>query len=119
MRRSRGHGVPRVGVAVKQLHRDLGAGHESVVDRGFHDHPAHGDDAVGDDLGEGDHRSEEHTSELQSPMYLVCRLLLEKKKQKIDKQQLQRRHQLTPSEETMLIVCGMREMTNIRLRVSV
>src|SRR5437879_11330839 len=25
------------------------------------------------------HRSEEHTSELQSPMYLVCRLLLEKK----------------------------------------
>src|SRR5437879_7511069 len=27
-----------------------------------------------------DARSEEHTSELQSPMYLVCRLLLEKKK---------------------------------------
>src|SRR5437762_10199687 len=30
-----------------------------------------------------DARSEEHTSELQSPMYLVCRLLLEKKKQNI------------------------------------
>src|SRR5437764_8896770 len=29
-----------------------------------------------------DDRSEEHTSELQSPMYLVCRLLLEKKKNK-------------------------------------
>src|SRR5437762_11492191 len=28
-------------------------------------------------------RSEEHTSELQSPMYLVCRLLLEKKKHNI------------------------------------
>src|SRR5437763_17187309 len=28
----------------------------------------------------GQARSEEHTSELQSPMYLVCRLLLEKKK---------------------------------------
>src|SRR5437763_3534379 len=28
----------------------------------------------------GGNRSEEHTSELQSPMYLVCRLLLEKKK---------------------------------------
>src|SRR5437762_5549185 len=28
----------------------------------------------------GGARSEEHTSELQSPMYLVCRLLLEKKK---------------------------------------
>src|SRR5437879_9518906 len=27
-------------------------------------------------------RSEEHTSELQSPMYLVCRLLLEKKKKR-------------------------------------
>src|SRR6266487_5264269 len=26
-------------------------------------------------------RSEEHTSELQSPVHLVCRLLLEKKKQ--------------------------------------
>src|SRR5437879_7936669 len=30
-------------------------------------------------------RSEEHTSELQSPMYLVCRLLLEKKKQQHEK----------------------------------
>src|SRR3712207_8687711 len=28
----------------------------------------------------GDRRSEEHTSELQSRQYLVCRLLLEKKK---------------------------------------
>src|SRR5579863_10768899 len=27
-------------------------------------------------------RSEEHTSELQSPVHLVCRLLLEKKKQR-------------------------------------
>src|SRR2546426_3519531 len=30
-------------------------------------------------------RSEEHTSELQSPCNLVCRLLLEKKKKKIRK----------------------------------
>src|SRR3989454_4754562 len=29
-------------------------------------------------------RSEEHTSELQSPCNLVCRLLLEKKKKRID-----------------------------------
>src|SRR6266487_5811602 len=28
----------------------------------------------------GSRRSEEHTSELQSPVHLVCRLLLEKKK---------------------------------------
>src|SRR3712207_8115215 len=31
-------------------------------------------------LGAGDARSEEHTSELQSRQYLVCRLLLEKQK---------------------------------------
>src|SRR2546426_1644627 len=31
----------------------------------------------------GELRSEEHTSELQSPCNLVCRLLLEKKKKKI------------------------------------
>src|SRR5438876_3755608 len=30
-------------------------------------------------------RSEEHTSELQSPVHLVCRLLLEKKKKKTNK----------------------------------
>src|SRR5207244_5177630 len=33
------------------------------------------------DLQHPDVRSEEHTSELQSPDHLVCRLLLEKKKQ--------------------------------------
>src|SRR5256885_9650086 len=32
----------------------------------------------------GSRRSEEHTSELQSPCNLVCRLLLEKKKYNID-----------------------------------
>src|SRR3712207_6955738 len=34
----------------------------------------------GDDRDRGTSRSEEHTSELQSRQYLVCRLLLEKKK---------------------------------------
>src|SRR5438876_3414736 len=34
-----------------------------------------------DQDAEDDERSEEHTSELQSPVHLVCRLLLEKKKQ--------------------------------------
>src|SRR2546422_4815174 len=33
-------------------------------------------------MGEGMVRSEEHTSELQSRLHLVCRLLLEKKKKK-------------------------------------
>src|SRR2546422_10676947 len=32
------------------------------------------------DVARVDHRSEEHTSELQSRLHLVCRLLLEKKK---------------------------------------
>src|SRR2546425_6128390 len=39
-----------------------------------------------------DGRSEEHTSELQSLAYLVCRLLLEKKKKK------QRTHEMTHHE---------------------
>src|SRR5690348_18347689 len=32
----------------------------------------------------GERRSEEHTSELQSPVHLVCRLLLEKKKKRMN-----------------------------------
>src|SRR2546429_1448707 len=35
---------------------------------------------IGHGTGEDDGRSEEHTSELQSRLHLVCRLLLEKKK---------------------------------------
>src|SRR3712207_8765418 len=55
------------------------------------DHPAQ-PLADGEPVGEGlvhafgdvqCHRSEEHTSELQSRQYLVCRLLLEKKKQEL------------------------------------
>src|SRR5947209_14511932 len=37
-------------------------------------------------------RSEEHTSELQSRQYLVCRLLLEKKKKKIKDNSINKRH---------------------------
>src|SRR2546425_2363654 len=37
------------------------------------------------DLDTGPGRSEEHTSELQSLAYLVCRLLLEKKKRETDR----------------------------------
>src|SRR5690348_17484461 len=38
--------------------------------------------APGISINMGHDRSEEHTSELQSPVHLVCRLLLEKKKKK-------------------------------------
>src|SRR2546426_9371827 len=47
-------------------HLDLGQGHHEPV--------------LG--LQEAQRRSEEHTSELQSPCNLVCRLLLEKKKKR-------------------------------------
>src|SRR5437879_11579634 len=47
----------------------------------LHRDPAEGEGAI------GIVRSEEHTSELQSPMYLVCRLLLEKKNRKKYKQE--------------------------------
>src|SRR3712207_8274802 len=47
-----------------------------VVEDDLH---AGADHLVGQRLG-GSRRSEEHTSELQSRQYLVCRLLLEKKK---------------------------------------
>src|SRR5256885_16843301 len=40
-------------------------------------------------------RSEEHTSELQSPCNLVCRLLLEKKKNYSNIQQLTAQHHLS------------------------
>src|SRR5437764_7707150 len=47
-------------------------------------------------------RSEEHTSELQSPMYLVCRLLLEKKN---DDHASQRVRQPRPSRRRAALAC--------------
>src|SRR3989454_8222194 len=49
---------------------------------GDQDHRTAGLPQVLGDLQIGGMRSEEHTSELQSPCNLVCRLLLEKKKKK-------------------------------------
>src|SRR2546429_6632656 len=76
-RRERSPGVPRDGLAgpdsaaVLQLPRDGGPGHN------FH----RGDGGCRDSaLARQTLRSEEHTSELQSRLHLVCRLLLEKKK---------------------------------------
>src|SRR5437763_8248502 len=65
--RSYGRTRPRLG-------RRLGGVHSHV-----RLHQPHGAAGGAGDVGG---RSEEHTSELQSPMYLVCRLLLEKKKKK-------------------------------------
>src|SRR5256885_8796715 len=55
----------------------------SVVDAGQQDDDGHhGADDLQREVVVGHQRSEEHTSELQSPCNLVCRLLLEKKKKK-------------------------------------
>src|SRR5436189_2808161 len=53
-------------------------------------------------------RSEEHTSELQSPMYLVCRLLLEKKKQQTQEHASTVAELNAPTEDKVVIQCCIR-----------
>src|SRR5215216_7706546 len=48
-------------------------------------------------------RSEEHTSELQSPDHLVCRLLLEKKKNNKKKKQIKKNNNTTPPKRRVKI----------------
>src|SRR2546425_6076635 len=52
------------------------------------------------DAGAGMNRSEEHTSELQSLAYLVCRLLLEKKKKKTSHTEALHQHDVTDPNHT-------------------
>src|SRR3712207_6993986 len=52
---------------------------QQALDEGGRNGSAHGV------VSQGRRRSEEHTSELQSRQYLVCRLLLEKKKKEKQK----------------------------------
>src|SRR3712207_9205537 len=54
--------------------------HQREHDRQAQDEHDAGERAGRDDGHDDGERSEEHTSELQSRQYLVCRLLLEKKK---------------------------------------
>src|SRR5256886_4580299 len=54
--------------------------------------------------GRGGERSEEHTSELQSQSNLVCRLLLEKKKRRLDGRALWLWH-WNKANALLLIVC--------------
>src|SRR5687768_17765344 len=49
----------------------------------------------------GMERSEEHTSELQSRLHLVCRLLLEKKKKKQQQQKKQRKKNTAKQNSTV------------------
>src|SRR2546422_6687866 len=68
------------------IHPNLGPGLEGLpfvqVSGGF---------TIGNNGSPSNPRSEEHTSELQSRLHLVCRLLLEKKK--INKQKRRTTHQ--------------------------
>src|SRR2546422_5360692 len=59
-------------------------------------HAGHHDGLQGGPAIQDPRRSEEHTSELQSRLHLVCRLLLEKKKKKVH-------HLLTPSNTARTI----------------
>src|SRR5258708_31673385 len=77
---------PCAAVRCRGLHSEIGAGrghwHGPAGSAGRRQLvPAHGRRALRG-------RSEEHTSELQSPDHLVCRLLLEKKKTKMPKRML-------------------------------
>src|SRR2546422_7081568 len=78
-----------------------GDGVYPILDHRPHSHKPH---AMGDEralvahcgIREPHGRSEEHTSELQSRLHLVCRLLLEKKKKKTNKK-------INMSDKTMQI----------------
>src|SRR3712207_7421675 len=75
------HDALPISVAAGVVHHYVEARRVLVPDpeqRGFR---PHGDRGV--ENRHGQVRSEEHTSELQSRQYLVCRLLLEKKKKNI------------------------------------
>src|SRR5258708_17408050 len=63
-RSRRAHHAPRAAIAEAARHEDAVRAVEQLLSAGLFE------------------RSEEHTSELQSPDHLVCRLLLEKKKKK-------------------------------------
>src|SRR5256885_12754755 len=67
--------APAVESANHALHRDVAGRRRDLRAHGQHLTLARGLEVPGE-------RSEEHTSELQSPCNLVCRLLLEKKKKK-------------------------------------
>src|SRR5258708_20232449 len=55
------------------------------------------------DVGDAQ-RSEEHTSELQSPDHLVCRLLLEKKKKHYECKRVET-HSFDPDAKSPPILC--------------
>src|SRR5437762_8640459 len=88
LQRQRGRGLVHfpVPVLIAESRKKQRGSLTSHAGEGQHDSGDHARSGGAQRDGEGGapagdaKRSEEHTSELQSPMYLVCRLLLEKKK---------------------------------------
>src|SRR3712207_7951603 len=73
----RSHRLPEGAPPGRAQEQEVGAVGDGHVEDGVGDVARH---AVEQPQGNPGLRSEEHTSELQSRQYLVCRLLLEKKK---------------------------------------
>src|SRR2546425_5561022 len=81
--------------AIRNFARGLGDDNPLYVDDDYGIGTRWGSQIAPGSMAEIVNRSEEHTSELQSLAYLVCRLLLEKKKQNITQQRnLSHRHHL-------------------------
>src|SRR5437762_8220968 len=104
----------RIGHSIHQLQRGVPG---DTHPRKNHDQ-SHGEPPV---MVGGQERSEEHTSELQSPMYLVCRLLLEKKKKKmITTTAIKKKHIksiiITPSEIIFLHSRHTSNVVSVHLR---
>src|SRR5438094_2440395 len=103
----RRHGTTRSQRAAHSKARGDPAGGQGHVHGAGPRRSAHGDRGTRP-LGGRRHaraRSEEHTSELQSPYDLVCRLLLEKKKKKKKKQKTEttRQHRQQPHSANLLV----------------
>src|SRR6266436_8210632 len=86
--------LARVGVDPAVVHRALGDAVELLRCHPDIAQPGRQSEA-GDQLG----RSEEHTSELQSRLHLVCRLLLEKQKPRVAKMVHSNRPRRTSEED--------------------
>src|SRR5687767_8652853 len=85
MREETNSWLTRLTLGVKTQHATAAEGHNRLMLTKAIDLSARTKKAVALPIAPGDEkrgRSEEHTSELQSLAYLVCRLLLEKKKKK-------------------------------------
>src|SRR5256885_7574056 len=65
----------------RECHQERQEDHDLLIERQFQFMPSQDVETA---AGFRIQRSEEHTSELQSPCNLVCRLLLEKKKKNIN-----------------------------------